>query len=68
MAPTIANIFMGWLEQTILLQCPWDIDPTIWKRYIDDYSAFNRSDMYIYRNTSLQIASPIFILVNYAVN
>ncbi|KAL8565389.1 hypothetical protein ACOMHN_029084 [Nucella lapillus] len=36
MAPTIANIFMGWHEEKMLETCPWTIDPAIWKRYIDD--------------------------------
>ncbi|KAL8586018.1 hypothetical protein ACOMHN_045404 [Nucella lapillus] len=36
MAPTIANIFMGWRDEKMLETCPWTIDPAIWKRYIDD--------------------------------
>ena len=36
MAPTIANIFMGWMETNILNQCPWIIDLDMWRRYIDD--------------------------------
>jgi hypothetical protein len=36
MAPTIANIFMGWLEKNILNNSTHNIDPALWKRYIDD--------------------------------
>jgi hypothetical protein len=34
MAPSIANIFMYWLEKNLLARCPWPIET--WKRYIDD--------------------------------
>ena len=34
MAPTIANLFMGWLERSIISNSPMDIAE--WKRYIDD--------------------------------
>jgi hypothetical protein len=36
MAPSIANLFMFWLEDNLLAHSPWPIDPTTWKRYIDD--------------------------------
>ena len=35
MAPSIANLFMGWLEEEFLLQ-PFDIATDTWKRFIDD--------------------------------
>ena len=36
MAPTISNLFMGWLEEKILTNSPVPIDCIFWKRYIDD--------------------------------
>jgi hypothetical protein len=36
MAPTIANIFMAWVEDRIQTRCPWTIASDCWKRFIDD--------------------------------
>ena len=36
MAPTVANLFMGWLEETLLEQSPMKIDADCRKRFIDD--------------------------------
>ena len=36
MAPSIANIFMGWWERDMLALCPWNIPSSHWLRYIDD--------------------------------
>ena len=36
MAPSVANVFMGWLEQRLLSTSPWPVDPKLWRRYIDD--------------------------------
>ena len=36
MAPSIANIFMGWLERRLLSTSPWQIRTDVWCRYIDD--------------------------------
>ena len=36
MAPTIANIFMAWIEERILSSSPWTIHNSCWKRFIDD--------------------------------
>ena len=36
MAPTISNLFMGWLEERLLSNSPVPIDSKFWKRYIDD--------------------------------
>jgi hypothetical protein len=36
MAPAIANIFMGWLEDRLLNTSPIPIDPQFWRRFIDD--------------------------------
>jgi hypothetical protein len=36
MAPSIANIFMYWLEKNLLASCPWPIDFTTWKRAVDN--------------------------------
>ena len=36
MAPSIANLFMGWLEERILADSPVHIDKDFWKRFIDD--------------------------------
>ena len=36
MAPAIANIFMGWMEQRLLRTSPWSVDPQHWRRFIDD--------------------------------
>ena len=36
MAPSIANLFMGWLEKNMLSQSPVYIDEKVWKRFIDD--------------------------------
>ena len=36
MAPTIANLFMGKLEQDLLRKSPWNIDIEFWRRFIDD--------------------------------
>ena len=36
MAPTIANLFMGWLEKRMLEESPVHINDNMWKRYIDD--------------------------------
>jgi hypothetical protein len=35
-APTIANLFMGWLESKLLENCPVSINSEYWKRFIDD--------------------------------
>ena len=36
MAPSIANLFMAWLEEDILARSPWKIDSSLWRRFIDD--------------------------------
>ena len=36
MAPTIANIFMAWVEDRLLTSSPWTIRQNCWKRFIDD--------------------------------
>ena len=36
MAPSIANLFMGWLEARFLHSSPVHIDEDTWKRFIDD--------------------------------
>ena len=36
MAPAIANLYMGWLEDQLLATSPWTIQQNRWKRYIDD--------------------------------
>ena len=36
MAPTIANIFMGWLEDALISKSPWPINTGLWRRFIDD--------------------------------
>ena len=36
MAPTVANLFMGWLESRLLEESPVHIDADRWKRFIDD--------------------------------
>ena len=36
MAPTVANLFMGFLESKLLENSPIRIDPALWKRFIDD--------------------------------
>eukprot|EP00745_Piridium_sociabile_P013804 TRINITY_DN2026_c0_g1_i5.p1 TRINITY_DN2026_c0_g1~~TRINITY_DN2026_c0_g1_i5.p1 ORF type:complete len:690 (-),score=105.99 TRINITY_DN2026_c0_g1_i5:520-2589(-) len=36
MAPTVANLFMGWLEKKLLANSPVDVHPQWWKRFIDD--------------------------------
>lgn len=36
MAPSIANIFMAWLEDRILKESAWEIKENTWKRFIDD--------------------------------
>ncbi|KAL8592736.1 hypothetical protein ACOMHN_037676 [Nucella lapillus] len=32
MAPSIANIFMGWLERRLLTTSPWRVEKELWKR------------------------------------
>eukprot|EP00745_Piridium_sociabile_P022976 TRINITY_DN35811_c0_g1_i2.p1 TRINITY_DN35811_c0_g1~~TRINITY_DN35811_c0_g1_i2.p1 ORF type:complete len:584 (-),score=113.49 TRINITY_DN35811_c0_g1_i2:126-1877(-) len=36
MAPSVANIFMGWLESNILENSPVRVNTEYWKRFIDD--------------------------------
>ena len=36
MAPTVANLFMGFLESNLLESSPIRINPDFWKRFIDD--------------------------------
>ena len=36
MAPSISNLFMGWLEERLFANSPVPINPKFWKRYIDD--------------------------------
>ena len=36
LAPSFANIFMGWFEETHVY--PYKLQPLLWKRYIDDIS------------------------------
>ena len=36
MAPTVANLFMGWLEKKLLDNSPVTIEMKHWKRFIDD--------------------------------
>jgi len=36
MAPTVANVFMGWHESNLLSKSPVPVDASCWKRYIDD--------------------------------
>ena len=36
MAPTVANLFMGWLEKKLLANSPVIIEERWWKRFIDD--------------------------------
>lgn len=40
MAPSIANIFMYWLESSLLGKCIWEESQETWKRYIDDIILF----------------------------
>ena len=45
MAPSVANLFMGWLEDKMLSQSPVTIDIHLWKRFIDDiFLLWTRSD------------------------
>ncbi|KAL8585967.1 hypothetical protein ACOMHN_059403 [Nucella lapillus] len=36
LAPSAANLFMGWLEQQLLKKSPVPINIDTWKRFIDD--------------------------------
>jgi hypothetical protein len=36
MAPSIANLFMAWIEHQIRANSPWKIQEQDWKRFIDD--------------------------------
>eukprot|EP00745_Piridium_sociabile_P045082 TRINITY_DN96403_c0_g1_i2.p1 TRINITY_DN96403_c0_g1~~TRINITY_DN96403_c0_g1_i2.p1 ORF type:complete len:459 (-),score=82.63 TRINITY_DN96403_c0_g1_i2:45-1421(-) len=36
MAPTVACLFMGWLEKQMLDSSPVPVSETLWKRFIDD--------------------------------
>ena len=36
MAPSIANIFMGCLERHLLSSSSWQVNPKMWRRFIDD--------------------------------
>ncbi|KAL8574258.1 hypothetical protein ACOMHN_063665 [Nucella lapillus] len=36
LAPSAANLFMGWLEQQLLEKSPVPINIDTWKRFIDD--------------------------------
>jgi len=36
MAPSIANVFMAWVEQRLLRDSPWPVDTALWRRFIDD--------------------------------
>ena len=36
MAPSVANLFMGWLEKQMLDSSPVQVNTGLWKRYIDD--------------------------------
>ena len=36
MAPAIANLFMGWVEERLLPSAPYHISTDLWRRFIDD--------------------------------
>lgn len=36
MALSIANMFMGWVEHHLLSSSPWQIDPKMWRCFIND--------------------------------
>ena len=43
--PSFANIFMCHLEESIFSECPQDIRPKLYKRYVDDtFALFENFD------------------------
>ena len=49
-APNYANIYMGYFEQTALSKAPNNLQPLIWKRFIDDIFSSGHMDEQHYKS------------------